>query len=704
MFWSHEILTSRQHGVATVWLVSTIGFRSAHRKISRKAIQEVDVQKACETILQPGAPIALRLQGSLLYGVSRVYSQQCTYVLTDAEKVQTTMRTLYGVLGGDENALDPQAGKAKRDQITLPNDPNFDLTIKLPAFHFDGDGNLIPPHESQASGKTSSQFSPMQLDHSSPGGGASFIGRLDLPPSPFRQGSSQLLSPFGLGSAISQQKDPENNLVHLRDDEEELQVVDDWGIEIDAEGNVMEIVEEPELPQLPRPEGAHRDNHIHEDEEPFLVIDDQGDVVMAIDAAEAVLPHAEATHPQPEGIELQLAEEYDLSSERARVSAQKRRRRALLAPDHETQLSRQEIKSWSAEYLATAETKRARRARHRTTAADARVNAFQYVFGRGVANVGSPTGIPDFSHPLARIFAGNSLQTVLLSSIVEEEDEYEAPRGRRRSALEALELEGEDEERRVRRRISEDAELQAGQGVQRGAVLGSDGHLIIDPEEEREVGREAGSNLPDLPSEVPWNRHSSQVPSSSVKGGGRSKLGHSASGRQVSASPLRNRGNTLLPEIERFSDSQPAYESDGVGPAFHSANTFSDPIIESMGSQDRQKKNQGEANTSQVTQDTLDHEGLNFVGFVQAVALDKGDADDNDTDEDDNTGGTDRRKWVGFEELFEPADQKRAVVAQAFYQVLSLATKNIIKVRQEGEINVPFGPIHVGVTMPPIDE
>lgn len=94
-------------------LVSTIGFRSAHRKISRKAIQEVDVQKACETILQPGAPIALRLQGSLLYGVSRVYSQQCTYVLTDAEKVQTTMRTFYGVLAGDENAIDPQAGKAK---------------------------------------------------------------------------------------------------------------------------------------------------------------------------------------------------------------------------------------------------------------------------------------------------------------------------------------------------------------------------------------------------------------------------------------------------------------------------------------------------------------------------------------------------------------------------------------------------------------
>jgi meiotic recombination protein REC8 len=94
-------------------LVSTIGLRSNRRKISRKAIQEVDVEKACETILQPGAPIALRLQGNLLFGLSSVFSQQCSYVLNDAEKVQTHMREYYGALGGSGNALDPHAGKAK---------------------------------------------------------------------------------------------------------------------------------------------------------------------------------------------------------------------------------------------------------------------------------------------------------------------------------------------------------------------------------------------------------------------------------------------------------------------------------------------------------------------------------------------------------------------------------------------------------------
>ena len=93
--------------------MSNIGLRSATRKISRKAIQEVDVQKACATILKPTAPIALRLQGSLLYGLSRVYSQQCHYVLTDAERVQAHMRAFYNALGGSNNALDPHAGKIK---------------------------------------------------------------------------------------------------------------------------------------------------------------------------------------------------------------------------------------------------------------------------------------------------------------------------------------------------------------------------------------------------------------------------------------------------------------------------------------------------------------------------------------------------------------------------------------------------------------
>ena len=47
-------------------LVATLGSKSSSKKINRKAIQDVDVPKACRTIIDPVAPMALRLQGNLL--------------------------------------------------------------------------------------------------------------------------------------------------------------------------------------------------------------------------------------------------------------------------------------------------------------------------------------------------------------------------------------------------------------------------------------------------------------------------------------------------------------------------------------------------------------------------------------------------------------------------------------------------------------
>ena len=78
------VLTSRKYGVATVWwvsvfcifrdinlitprrLVATLGAKSNLKKVNRKAILDVDIPKACETILAPEAPMALRLQSNLL--------------------------------------------------------------------------------------------------------------------------------------------------------------------------------------------------------------------------------------------------------------------------------------------------------------------------------------------------------------------------------------------------------------------------------------------------------------------------------------------------------------------------------------------------------------------------------------------------------------------------------------------------------------
>ncbi|KAK3363365.1 putative sister chromatid cohesion protein [Lasiosphaeria hispida] len=669
MFYSHEILTSQQYGVATVWLVSTIGIRTTNRKISRKAIQEVDVQKACETILQPGAPIALRLQGSLLYGVSRVYSQQCSYVLTDAERIQAHMRAFYNSLDIGTNITDPLAGKSKRTQLILPDDPNFDLNTRLPAFHFDEEGNIVLPEASQVSRKTSSQMSPFSRDslNNSASAGGSFLDGFELPASH----SSQMYSLLG----------PPGTMEKYRLDGQMMPVeegngmaIDDWGIEIDADGNVMSIDDESDLPQLPPLAGAGQDAGGVQQGERNPFFHDQDEAIMNMD--EPILPDADAFAPrqQDQGqMEGNGFIEVEMSSDQVAMPArrQEQRRRALLAPDRETKVTRNEMRSWGNDYLDNVERERARKSRRVVTVTDTRNNAYTLVFGRGLGDIGFPTGIPGVVNPLADLFAGDKLRAGLLGEDAEEV--AEAPRGRRRSAFEALELEEDDNERRVRPRLDNDSS-QAGQG--QGRVAGDEFLPLLN--EEVEVGREAGLLLDDnIPSDVPWNRPSSQIPSSSVKGGKHGQV----SGRQISASPLHGRGSQLQ-AIER-SSGQPHFGSDDFGSAKSAAHTFSDPLEEGF-------QPQGEARTSQMMHNALGREGSNFLNYMERVAEEKGEVREDDGD----------RQWVKFDELFEQPDQKRDIVARAFYHVLSLATKNAIKVEQEGQNTRPFGTIHIGVEVP----
>lgn len=57
----HILLTALNHR-----LVATLGHKSALKKVDRRAINNVNVPKACEIIIEPEAPMALRLQSNLL--------------------------------------------------------------------------------------------------------------------------------------------------------------------------------------------------------------------------------------------------------------------------------------------------------------------------------------------------------------------------------------------------------------------------------------------------------------------------------------------------------------------------------------------------------------------------------------------------------------------------------------------------------------
>lgn len=570
----------------------------------------------------------------------------------------------------------------------LQDDPEFNLDqhFNLPVFDFDDDGNLIVPEISQVSRQTSSQLSPLERARSNASG--SFHGALNIPP------SSDQNSPF-LGDPLADNMvldEDFNPMKQLGGDERDLHVFDDWGIQIDADGN---IIEEPELPQLPKPQDQHQGDSVYSDLP--VHFSDVGDTHMGdthMGGTGPVLPsdppvpanelqqelqQQQAQEQDPEGEEVAMCNREIAPAGQAPVHVRRPRQRRVLALDNQTVVSRRELQAWNANYLANVAP--APFAGYGATPAEARNNAFNMIFGRGLANVGFPTDGHQIFNPMAVHFAGDALQAQILGFADKDgrnPDNNEGPRGRRRSAIEALELE-EENSRRVRPRLSSDGSRPNAQVIQ----------PLDEAEPAIEAGRAAGFVLPDLPSDVPWNRPSSQIPSSSVKGGG--GPGSRAGSRQVSASPLigRSRG---LEAIERFSD-QPVYGSDGLGDFLLSqgGDPFSsDPAGPPELPELPAREQSVAANTSQAMLDALDREGRNFHVFIQTKAKDMGYPHKNDVDQ--------KRRWVDFDQLFEREDRTRAVVVQAFHHVLTLATKNIIKVQQEGQGGIePFGTIRVGV-------
>jgi meiotic recombination protein REC8 len=106
------------------------------------------------------------------------------------------------------------------------------------------------------------------------------------------------------------------------------------------------------------------------------------------------------------------------------------------------------------------------------------------------------------------------------------------------------------------------------------------------------------------------------------------------------------------------------------------------------------------AGTSQWVREALDKESNNFFEFVRNTIAEKA-GDELGNDEDELAGGTvgaDGENYVTFEELFIPEQNSRIVAAQAFYHVLSLATKGRVWVEQSVGVDLePFGEIRVSV-------
>ncbi|CAK7207501.1 R8 protein [Sporothrix eucalyptigena] len=662
MFYSTEILCDKRYALSTVWRAGNTAIGARTTGIHRKAVLEVSVEKTCGTIKDPpGAPIALRLQGTLLYGTARIYQEQCRYVLNDSERAQRAMAKLYN--GMPDDKLDKNAGKAKSVHIVLPNDPSFDLDLfQLPPFDFDEplNGSFLS-QDRQASwtqmslksrSSQNTQLPQLILDADSPAGGWCAGG--------FRYSASGAsnMSPTPFAQRFNCQDDDNLPL--------------DVGLFIDENGNIVEEESrmEPQLPAFPpsKASKASGDNVV-----PMIVDEDDDDIFNLNPTVQATLAINSGNRSLMEGSGINPSLVTHTSSSPSTMSSstvvsgrahQKVSRARINFVDGVTQIPLSDyfkyVTNYSANMEQVAEKKnhaRAARRAHDTTLH--RQVACDFTFGRGIFCVANEVKAQYPDHPLSEMFAGEALVQSLL---------------------------GESLAKVKRRRMDTvDPSTPISRGT-RGINL--DG---FEDDQDIELARQLGSALSDNPS-LALHRQSSVLPGSSAHG----SVQRSATGvRQHPDGRLSSAGFPDSPSFfERYSDEDmqllPQLPSNSGNPFLPSMSPVgvAGAGAEAVAGGDKTNNSQ---NKNDNTDGKVGEEVRNvsvFYDLVRNMVTDEGLA---------RPEMSSKLRWVEFGDVVAPFKTNRAAVVGAFMSLLTLTTAHKLLIYQdEVEGNVLDRDIFIG--------
>ncbi|KAJ9488580.1 hypothetical protein VN97_g4723 [Penicillium thymicola] len=659
MFYSHEILTSPEHGVATIWLVATLGSRSIARRLNRKAILDVDVPNACRVIINPDAPMALRLQGSLLYGVSRVYNQQCGYTLLDTQAMHDKMVSKLKIIPG--SGLDPAAGQTRPSNLILPYDPSFLPETALPGLEIDlsyftatTDDDLSQLSGLWAKSPNNSLSGTSQLS----------CLHLDLPSDDIL-GDGTVLG-IDETNRSAQKRDPFANMTGLGlGNEEGVLLQPDF--EFDEDGNIIELGAKEESPHArkstvgPRESEGPINDQQHQLNEDSMQIDNEEVRVAETDNmvelnTQIAGPTILQTNEGLDGVE----ETIEIVATRTR----RVRRPKEIISDDTTALRNMTLAQWNNEYIANM-TQALKQKQQNKIPTISKKNAAFWVFGQGIGSVGVGLGMDHEPHPL-NLYSGDDL--------FEAVGGYTQRKGRKRSADD--DDDDMSEGRRVRAR-NEQTEHLSRENIDRLNM-------------EVEVGRDAPSSLiDDHSSQMPWNITAS-IQSSRQRHrfgsvGELSSQGRKARSRLTSASPLAGRsylGEQDRPSAELLGD----FADDLDLTRYLEGELATDrENISSLSPSKRSALGHGKS--------TLDRESLNFIEFMKTKM---GTAND-DNARNAQSPNSDmfnmsspvvaRPGQTTFGSLLPPESTTRAVATQALMNVLTLATKGVLHVHQDAYID-----------------
>ncbi|GMH04185.1 hypothetical protein Nepgr_006024 [Nepenthes gracilis] len=122
MFYSHQLL-ARKVPLGQIWMAATM-----HAKMNRRKLDQINIIKICEEILNPSVPMALRLSGILMGGVAIVYERKVKLLYDDVNRLLIEINEAWKVKPAVDPTILPKGKtQAKFAAVTLPENQGTDI-------------------------------------------------------------------------------------------------------------------------------------------------------------------------------------------------------------------------------------------------------------------------------------------------------------------------------------------------------------------------------------------------------------------------------------------------------------------------------------------------------------------------------------------------------------------------------------------------
>ncbi|KAJ1950491.1 R8 protein [Linderina macrospora] len=105
MFYSQDLLCKRGHRFGTIWLLATTSERCRWRRITANELGSIDIPTACQDLLMPRAPMALRLTSTLLIGLARAFQRKATLLYTDCHSTWLRVMSAPWIIDQQKSAI-----------------------------------------------------------------------------------------------------------------------------------------------------------------------------------------------------------------------------------------------------------------------------------------------------------------------------------------------------------------------------------------------------------------------------------------------------------------------------------------------------------------------------------------------------------------------------------------------------------------------